>query len=219
VRTIKTLGYRKVALLFQGDAFGTDVKAAFEKETAAQGVSVAGMQSFKPDVSDMNEAVAALMNLEADVIYLGTSGSSVMQFYEKYLAQPKRSRLVGMSVFDVDAVRQRFGKDIAGVGVSLVVPNPENNKLAISREFQQLAKNSNLNLTLRSMESFVAAKTITQGLRKTRGQPNSAALIKALRSEPKMDLGGYVLNLTDSNAAASSYIELAVLNAQGRLRQ
>jgi hypothetical protein len=65
-----------------------------------------------------------------------------------------------------------------------------------------------------SLEGFMAAKLITEGIKNVQGPLTKETLLTSLKSIKKVDLGGFELDLSSNNKQASNYVELTFFGAQ-----
>ena len=67
------------------------------------------------------------------------------------------------------------------------------------------------------MEGFIAARVLTEGLRRSGANPSGSSLMKALETITDFDLGGFVVNFGPGNRSGSKYIDIGVLSGKGTL--
>lgn len=221
LKVLTTIGYRKVALLIQNDPFGTDVAKGFSAAAAKLKIESVGTVKFQRDLSDLDKAADDLVRLAPDAIYLGLNTGSGLEFLGRYKAKGGNAQLVGMSIFDIDAIRKKFGRDAAGFAVSLVVPNPEDRRFELVREFHQVkeAMKRDVPSSFRVMEGFVAAKVLTDAIRRSGQSPTANRVLSALESINGLDVGGVKISYADRTRAGSEYVDLVVLNKHLRIAQ
>jgi len=70
-----------------------------------------------------------------------------------------------------------------------------------------------------SMEGYLAAKVVTEGLKRAGTRMNSReGLIQGIEAIGSQNLGGFQLNFSASQHVASSFVELSMLTGDGRVR-
>ena len=70
-----------------------------------------------------------------------------------------------------------------------------------------------------SMEGYLAAKVVTEGLRRAGNRVGSReALIQGLEALGSQSFGGFQVNFSAGNHVASSFVELSMLTGDGRVR-
>ena len=66
-------------------------------------------------------------------------------------------------------------------------------------------------------EGYVSTRVVVEGLRQVRGEITPAALTRALQTMGDIAVDGYRLNFAKGNAG-SQFVNIAVIDAHGRLR-
>jgi hypothetical protein len=68
------------------------------------------------------------------------------------------------------------------------------------------------------MEGYLAAKVMTEGLRRGPPRPTRDTLIAALETLRDETFGGFNVSFSNANHVASKFVELSMLTADGRVR-
>ena len=102
------------------------------------------------------------------------------------------------------------------IGVSQVVPFPWDRWIPVVADYQRLMRvnNSSARFGFTSLEGFIAARLITEGIKKVQGPLTKGSLITSLKSIKKVDIGGFQLDLSSNKKQASDYVELTFFGAQ-----
>jgi ABC-type branched-subunit amino acid transport system substrate-binding protein len=100
------------------------------------------------------------------------------------------------------------------------MPSPYNSAKPIAREFQDAVRKTNgaVQVNFSSMEGFIAAKVVAEGLRRGGFKTGREGLITGLESLGNLSLGGYNINFSRTEHVASSFVELSMLTGDGRVR-
>jgi ABC-type branched-subunit amino acid transport system substrate-binding protein len=69
------------------------------------------------------------------------------------------------------------------------------------------------------MEGYVAAKVLTEGLRRAGRNPTREALVNALESIQNASFGGFNVNFGPKQHVASRFVDLSMLTEEGRVRR
>ncbi len=128
---------------------------------------------------------------------------------------------MAVSVTDAPQVAQTIGKETAhGLGVVQIVPDPLSRALPIARELQDnLKKHAVASATLSHtlLEGYMAAKVLVEGLRRAGTNPTRKTLGEALEGMRNFDAGGVFLSFSDSDHSASQYVDITILNREGKV--
>ncbi|WP_218510936.1 ABC transporter substrate-binding protein [Variovorax sp. dw_308] len=220
VRQLTYLGLKKIAVFYQNDAYG---KAGLDGVTLAL-----GQQELKPlalGTVERNsvEVAAAVKNIVA------AQPDAIVQIgaYKACAAFIRQARKAGyggtffnVSFVGTQALADELGKEGAGVVVSQVVPSPYNPANGITREFTEAVRKSggNTKANFSSMEGYLAAKVLTEGLKRSSGKPTRESLIAGLEAIDKQQFGGFDVSFSSKNHVASKFVELSMITGDGRVR-
>jgi ABC-type branched-subunit amino acid transport system substrate-binding protein len=118
------------------------------------------------------------------------------------------------------ALADELGKDGAGVVVSQVVPNPFSTAKPITREFRDaIAQGGNkVQANFSSLEGYLAARLVAEGLRRAGGRSGRDGLISGLEAIGDTSFEGYAISLGPKDHVASSFVELSMLTGDGKVR-
>jgi branched-chain amino acid transport system substrate-binding protein len=220
VRQLNHVGLTKIAVFYQNDAYG---KAGLDGVTQA----LAAL-NLKPVASATVERNSVDVAKAVDTINAAAPEAVVqISAYKASAAYIRAARKAGygggfynVSFVGTQALADELGRDGAGVVVSQVVPSPYTGSKAISREFMDAVRKSNgaVQVNFSSMEGFVAAKVMAEGLRRAGGKTGAEGIIAAMESISGQPFGGFNVNFSRSEHVASSFVEMSMLTGDGRVR-
>jgi len=88
---------------------------------------------------------------------------------------------------------------------------------AIGKEFSQAVKeNPQVPITHGSLEGYISAKVLVEGLRRAGPQLTRVKLISTLESMTNYDVGGMTISYSPEDHQGSSFVELTVINRDGK---
>jgi branched-chain amino acid transport system substrate-binding protein len=221
VKQLTNLGLKKIAVFYQNDAYG---KAGLDGVTLAlskldlKPVAIATVERNTVDVAN---AVKALTAAEPDAVVQISAYKSCAAFIRESRKAGFGGTFFNVSFVGTQALADELGKDGAGVVVSQVVPSPYSPTRPIAREFLESIKKGggDVQANFSSMEGYLAAKLLTEGLRRAgSGSISRADLIRGIEATGNQSFGGFTTQLSGSNHVASSFVELSMLTGDGRVR-
>jgi ABC-type branched-subunit amino acid transport system substrate-binding protein len=116
-----------------------------------------------------------------------------------------------------NAFIKNLGEDGPGVAVSQTSPYPFSATIPIVKEFQDaISRNKDAVVSYASMEGFIAAKVLVEGLKRAGPKPTREKLITALESLRRFDLGGVDVTYGPGTRAGTSYIDITIVSKTGR---
>ncbi len=221
VKQLTNLGLKKIAVFYQNDAYG---KAGLDGVTLA--LDKLGLKPVATATVERNsvDVAAAVRTINA----AGPDAVVQISAYKSCAAYIRAARKAGfggtffnVSFVGTQALADELGKDGAGVVVSQVMPSPYSLARPIAREFSEAVKKAggNAQANFSSMEGYLAAKVVTEGLKRAGTRMNSReGLIQGIEAIGSQSLGGFQLNFSASQHVASSFVELSMLTGDGRVR-
>lgn len=216
-KEISSLGQIHVAVLYQEDSFGQDVLAGADAAAKLYGVKLEARASYARNTLAVEKAVATIVAAKPQVVFVGATTAAAIEFVKQYKAAKGTGTLYGMSFVDSDAMLKSLGPDdVRGYAFSVVLPLHQQTERAIVREYQQLrVASADKNLSVRSMEGFIAAKTLVKVLESV---PNpTPATVTAALMRAKLDLGDYSVDFTERERTGSNYVDFAMFGSGGKV--
>jgi ABC-type branched-subunit amino acid transport system substrate-binding protein len=215
VEQITTIGIRKVALVYQEDAFGKEGLEGYAAALKARGIEPVALLSYDRKTLDTSQVVADLLKHDAAATLMACTPKACANMIRS--VREKNSRML-IGVLS-NAVNQEFIKSVAptgrGILMSQVIPSPWNVSLPIVREFNQLNMLSAnmVPVSYASLEGFAAARLLTEAVRRAGAKPTREGVITALHGMKKFDLGGIHFNAEGQNY----FTEVTTLRKNGKI--
>lgn len=215
---LTTLGINKIAVFYQDDAFGKSGLAGVEKALAKRNLKMVSVGTFDKTKNDVRDAVKSIGAADPQGVVMISTYKPTAAFVREMRQAGKQSQFFALSVVGYKALQAEMGQTAAGIAIAQVVPYPWSGVTTIVREFQTLppefAPKSGPTYTV--LEGYIAAKVMTEGLRRAGPQPTRDKLVSALASLQKYDAGNFVVDYS-KNRLGSSFVEVTIVGSSGRL--
>jgi ABC-type branched-subunit amino acid transport system substrate-binding protein len=169
---------------------------------------------------DVTTAVKTLVAASPDAIVQISAYKSCAAFIRASRAAGYGGTFYNVSFVGTQALADELGKAGAGVAVTQVVPSPYNAARPIAREFVEAVKKAggDYQANFSSMEGYLAAKVIVDGLRRAGAKPTRESLIAGLESLSNQSYGEFSVSFSPADHVASRFVELSMLTGDGRVR-
>jgi len=219
VKHLVTTGMTRVAVLYQDDGFG---KAGLDGVVAAlQHHSLAPVTaaSVPRNSTDVAAAVEAIAKAQPQAVVMVTLFKPTAEFIKRMRSADSNPHFVALSPVGTDQLIETLGHDNSrGIGVSQVIPNPWSDRVALTREYKQVLGSQGVagSVSYYGLEGYMNAKLVVAALRRAGTRLTREGLMAALHSAP-FDLGGYVVQFPEGRSAGSSYVEMSVIGAGGKI--
>jgi branched-chain amino acid transport system substrate-binding protein len=217
----KSTGLKTVGFLHADTAVGQMHLANVQRIAAELGLQVVVNLPFKGDISEaqIGEWVRAVGASKADMfLNHGSAG-----LYQKLVAQAKTAGLktTFMAVNSGSSqIAKGLGPQAKGMVFSQVVPNPWARKLGIAREYQDAARKADpkAEFSYGALEGYMTAKALVMSLQAT-GRDLSRVRWLQTMSNARFDLGGVTLRYQEGNHEGARYVDLSMVDRDGRFIQ
>jgi ABC-type branched-subunit amino acid transport system substrate-binding protein len=207
----------RIAVLHQADAFGEDGLAASELALRRHGLSPVATATVERNSTQLGNAVARITAAKPNAVLIITAYPSSAAFSRELRRRGSTAQLMNVSFVGTRGLQNSLpGGHASGIGIAQVVPFPWNRRLPVVADYQRLMRRQSpqANLSFTSLEGFLAARLISEGLRRAGPDPSREQLVQGLESIQQLDLGGFTLALGKGDREASRYTDLTFLGAQ-----
>ncbi|MEO8383681.1 MAG: ABC transporter substrate-binding protein [Betaproteobacteria bacterium] len=210
-------GITKIAVFYQNDAYGKAGLSGVERAMKKRKLEVTDTATVERNTTDVSAAVAKLAKS-------GTSAIVMISAYKSCAAFIKAMKLAGgfQQFWNVSFVGSRaLSDELAGEGIGIqisqVVPFPWSDVNPIVRDYQRSIGASD-KVSFTSLEGFIAAKVLVEGLKRAGKNPTRESLIDGLAAMGKVDLGGFTVSYSPANHNGSSFVDLTIISRGGTFR-
>ena len=187
----KTLGYKKIAVIYPEDAFGTavleGVKAAL-KQLGSEPVAIA---SYQRQTAQVGGAIDTVRGANPDAVVVVGPANTVAPILKQSHAKGWKPLFVTVSFVGTDELISEAGPDAEGVVITQVVPPyymTEQKSVALyRRSLNKYFPSEQPNFV--SLEGFVDAMVLVEGLKRAGKDLTREGLIHAIESIHDHDLG------------------------------
>lgn len=221
VKQLTQLDLKRIAVFHQNDAYGQAGLKGMQRALTRRSLEPAAIATVERNSVDVAAAVKTLVAANPNVIVQISAYKSCAAFIREARKAGFGGQFYNVSFVGTQALADELGKDAAGVVISQVMPSPFGTAVSLVNEYQQalrkLDPKAEPNYT--SIEGYVAARVIVDGLRRLNGRPTREGLISVLEGLSGYDSRGYRLQFGPGKRAGSSFVELTMLSGDGRVRR
>ena len=217
VDLLATLRLQRIAVFYQNDTYGKAGLEGVERAARARNMPIAATATVERNSTDVKAAVAALAKVDPQAVVMISAYKSCAAFIKAMKAAGIHAQFMNVSFVGSRALATELGNEGRGVAISQVVPFPWNIGTPVVKEYQKLlvAETGKENYSFTSLEGFIAAKVLVEGLRRAGRDLTREKLVTALETMNDYDVGGFSVTYTSADHGGSRYVELTAIGRDG----
>lgn len=218
VQRLAGMGLQRIGIVFMDNAYGRDALEDATRALAEQNLKPAVQVALAADGANLADAVAKVAEAQPAAVLLATAGVVSVPLVRGLKQNQPGLLMAGMSVtLSSDALKQ-LGNDGSGIAITMVMPDPHRAKSQLVREYQAAMRaKGHDEFSLGSLEAYVNTRVLAEGLERAGAEPTRAKLRNALSGIRNWDLGGFVVDYSQSSPyVGSRYVDLGVLSGSGK---
>ena len=213
-------GLNKFAIFYQNDEFGKDVLAGLQKALAARKLTLVGQGIYERNSIKVDDAVGKIAATMPQSIIMACTLEACAEFVRQVKKRGLSPRFNHLSAVDIASLHKELGDLSRGLEVSRVVPLPLAQSVPVVNEYTKALKDfaPKSQPSFLSLEGYIAAKALTEGLKRAGANPTRQTLTTALEGMRDVDLGGFVVNFAGTNRRGSDFADVTIIGPGGRIK-
>lgn len=211
-------GIKRIAVFYQNDAYGKAGLAGVERALKSRSLEVAATATVERNSVDVTAATSALAKSKTEAVIMISAYKSCAAFIKSMRLSGALQQFWNVSFVGSKALANELGDEGRGVQISQVVPFPWSDVNPVVRDYQKRIGGPD-KYSFTSLEGFIAAKVLVEGLKRAGKNPTRESLVDGLSSFGKLDVGGFFVNYTPTNHNGSSFIDLTIISRNGTFKR
>jgi ABC-type branched-subunit amino acid transport system substrate-binding protein len=216
VEQLSSQGLRRIAVAYVDDAMGNDAMKGALAGLKTVSLEPAALVTIPRGEPKVEAAVEALAKVNPDAIVGLCIAKSCAALVKQLREKGVYSQFVSMSNTSSAGYVKDLGPAARGVIVTQVYPYPFSDATRASKDFRVLAKEYKLASSYSAMEGFLAAKVMTEALRRAGPNPTRESVIKGMESLNRFDVGGFVIDFGNHSRSGSEHMEMTMIGKDGK---
>lgn len=217
VEQLVTTGVRNIAVFYQNDTYGKAGLEGVERALKKRNLELGVTATVERNSNDVKAAVQTLLKASPDAVIQISAYASCAALIREMRKSGSFASFYNVSFVGSRALANELGPDAAGVVISQVVPLPWGGIEPVVRDYQKaMQRAGHTDYSFTSLEGYIAARVMVEGLRRAGRNLTRDGLISALESMNNHDAGGFAISFSPRNHNGSSYVDLTILSRNGR---
>lgn len=187
----KTLGFKKIGVIYPDDAFGAAVLEGVKTALSSAGSEPVAVASYQRQTAQVAGAIDTVRAAQPEAVVVVGPPNTVAPILKQSHAKGWHPLFLTVSFVGTDDLILLAGQDAEGMVITQVVPPyylTDLKTVALYRkELQQHVPSAQPNFV--SLEGFVDAMVLVEGLKKAGKEPTREGLIRGIESLKDFDMG------------------------------
>lgn len=223
VKQLISLNMKRIAIMYQNDPFGESGRDGVIAAMARRKLLPVATATYEKNTADTSQAAKVIAAANPQAVIMISVNKPTASFTKELRTMSTVGQLFNISVVNAREIVKLIGVDDArGIGITQVMPNPNSFAVPVVREYQAAMKKyapAGTELSYTSLEEFIAAKVLVEGIRRAGAKPTPEKVLASLSSMSSYNAGGLQLSYSKTNRVGGKFVELTVINRYGRLIQ
>ena len=221
VKQLTSLGLKKIAVFYQNDAYGKAGLEGVTRALKAQNLAPVALGTVERNTVDVAQAVKDIAPKMPDAVVQISAYKSCAAFIRAARKAGYGGTFFNVSFVGTQALADELGKEANGIMISQVMPFPFSTTTPISREYLEAVRKAggDAQPNYSSMEGYLSAKVLAEGLKRAGRNPTRESLINGLESIQNVDFGGFAVRFGPKDHVASRFVDLSMLTEDGKVRR
>lgn len=217
VRQLVMTGYKRIGFAFLNDARQVNVPLV-EKLLAQYSLKPAVLIGLDRSSGEVAAQAKELARANPDALLALANNLPLTALTREARKLGNTTPFWIVSFVDSKSMVKELGPLAQGQIFAQIVPMPTKRSLRIVKDYQRdyAAKFPSSPLSFTSVEGYIAARTLAEGLKRAGPNPTREGLARALESLRDFDLGDYFINFSTENHNGSRFVDLTIVNKEGQ---
>ena len=212
VQHLTSMGITSIAVFYQNDAYGKAGLEGVNRAMKRRNMQIAGEATVERNTVEVAKAVEAMKKVNPQAVVMVSAYKSCAAFIREMKKAELQPSFWNVSFVGSKALARELGPEGRGVQISQVVPFPWDNGVSVVKEYRKLIAAEGKEPNYSSLEGFISAKVMVEGLRRAGKTPTRESLIRALETMEDYDVGGFKISYSPKDHRGSRYVDLTIIS-------
>ena len=217
ITTLLSMGMKRVAVVHFDDKGGKDSGDRVAAEAKKRGGEVVVQAGIERGSVKVEAAVKEINAKKPNAVVLVLTHKAGAALIRQLRVPGSAYQFINLSFTNADELVKELGPLAGGVGFVQVVPYPHSGLTSIASEFRKLAAAAKRTPSYISMEGFVAAKVLVEGLRRAGPTPTRAKFVAGLEDGRPIEMGEFTLVYSPTDHTGGAWAEMTMASKEGRM--
>jgi len=218
VDPLATTGVQRFAVAYLDDV-GPANPQSMHDALARHGLKPVAAVPLNRNATDFSAQVEQLLQAKPQMILFIANSKPIVKIVRAMRAKGYHGQFASSSFAGIGLLDE-LQEASHGLILSQVLPPPQRTNLKLVADYQAHLKDFSPTAVpnYTSLEGYIAARVLVEGLRRNNGSSSSTKLIAALEQIERLDLGGYEVGFSSKHHNGSRFVDTAIVSRERVLR-
>jgi branched-chain amino acid transport system substrate-binding protein len=212
VQHLTAMSVNRIAVFYQNDAYGQAGLAGVERALKKRNLDVVAKATVERNTVDVKKAVADIAKASPQAVVMIGAYKSCAAYIRETKGAGQNPTFWNVSFVGSKALAKELDKEGRGVQISQVVPFPWDQTVPVVKEYRKLIDEAKGEPGFGTLEGFIAAKVMVEGLRRAGKNLSRDGFIKAMESIQDYDAGGFKVSYGPGQRSGSKFVDLTIIS-------
>src|SRR4051812_8839404 len=212
VQHLTSMSVNRIAVFYQNDAYGLAGLAGVERALKKRNLEVVAKGTVERNTVDVKKAVESINKANPQAVVMIGAYKGCAAYIKETRGAGQNPTFWNVSFVGSKALAKELDKDGRGVQISQVVPFPWDGSVPVVREYQRAMAEAKAEPGFGTLEGYIAAKVMVEGLRRTGRGLSREGFIRAMEGIQDYDVGGFKVSYGPGNRSGSRFVDLTIIS-------
>jgi branched-chain amino acid transport system substrate-binding protein len=212
VQHLTAMSVDKIAVFYQNDSYGMAGLTGVERALKKRGMEVVAKGTVERNTVEVRKAVDEINKAKPQAVVMISAYKSCAAFIKDMKKSGASPTFWNVSFVGSKALAKELDKEGRGVQISQVVPFPWDSSVPVVREYQKLIAEAKAEPGFGTLEGYIAAKVMVEGLRRAGRRLDREGFIRAMESIQDYDVGGFKVSYGPGRRNGSQFVDLTIIS-------
>ncbi len=214
VQHLTSMGVTSIAVFYQNDAYGKAGLEGVNRAMKRRNMQIATETTVERNTVDVAKAIAEMKKKQPQAVVMVSAYKSCGAFIKEMKKAGLEPSFWNVSFVGSAALAKELDAQGRGVQISQVVPFPWDSSIPVVKEYQKLIRAEGKEINFSSLEGFISAKVMVEGLRRAGRKLTREGLIHALETMDPYDVGGFKIAYSSADHRGSRWVDLTIISKE-----
>ncbi|MGZ5080775.1 MAG: ABC transporter substrate-binding protein, partial [Usitatibacter sp.] len=212
VQHLTAMSIDRIAVFYQNDAYGLAGLAGVERALKKRNLEIAAKGTVERNTVEVKKAVDEMLKAKPQAVVMISAYKSCAAFIKDVKKAGASPTFWNVSFVGSKALAKELDKEGRGVQISQVMPFPWDSSVPVVKEYRKLLEEAKGEPGYGTLEGFIAAKVMVEGLKRAGKKIDRDSFIRAMESMNEFDTGGFKVSYGPENHNGSRFVDLTIIS-------